>query len=53
MEDGAVVEEGPPSQLFANPRELRTRQFLAAISGNEQSSDQPLASMESVVTTDH
>jgi polar amino acid transport system permease protein len=53
MEDGAVVEEGPPSQLFANPRELRTRQFLAAISGNEQSSDQPPASMESVVTTDH
>ncbi len=28
MDNGEVVEEGPPSQLFANPRHERTRSFL-------------------------
>jgi ABC-type histidine transport system ATPase subunit len=27
-----VVEEGPPAQLFAHPREQRTREFLARLS---------------------
>jgi polar amino acid transport system ATP-binding protein len=29
MEGGRIVEQGPPEQLFANPREARTREFLS------------------------
>ncbi|MEM1503856.1 amino acid ABC transporter ATP-binding protein [Domibacillus sp. 8LH] len=28
MDGGVVVEEGPPEELFANPKEERTKQFL-------------------------
>ena len=28
MADGVIVEEGPPSQVLADPRDLRTREFL-------------------------
>ena len=28
LHDGRILEEGPPAQLFASPREERTRQFL-------------------------
>jgi len=31
MDQGAVVETGPPEQLFGNPREQRTRSFLAKV----------------------
>jgi polar amino acid transport system ATP-binding protein len=31
MDDGVVVEEGPPRQMFAEPREARTRAFLSRI----------------------
>jgi ABC-type polar amino acid transport system ATPase subunit len=31
MADGGWVEMGPPSELFTNPKEERTRQFLAHI----------------------
>lgn len=31
MADGNIVEQGPPSQLFDNPREARTRSFLRTI----------------------
>lgn len=31
MEDGMVVEEGTPKQIFANPKEERTKQFLSRI----------------------
>jgi polar amino acid transport system ATP-binding protein len=31
MDDGAVVEEGEPRSVFANPREPRTRAFLSKI----------------------
>ena len=29
MEDGQIVEEGSPSQIFENPQENRTREFLS------------------------
>ena len=29
MDNGVIVEQGPPSQIFHNPREDRTRRFLA------------------------
>ena len=29
MEDGQIVEEGSPSQIFENPQEKRTREFLS------------------------
>jgi polar amino acid transport system ATP-binding protein len=31
MDEGIVVEEGPPRQMFAEPREVRTRAFLSRI----------------------
>lgn len=31
LEKGIIVEEGAPSQLFDNPREARTREFLSSI----------------------
>jgi polar amino acid transport system ATP-binding protein len=31
MDDGVIVEEGPPSQLFVNPTHNRTREFLRQV----------------------
>jgi ABC-type polar amino acid transport system ATPase subunit len=31
MDDGRVIEEGHPREMFASPREERTRRFLSAI----------------------
>lgn len=31
MDNGNIVEDGPPSELFTNPRSPRTRQFLQSI----------------------
>jgi polar amino acid transport system ATP-binding protein len=31
LDDGQILEEGPPGQIFSEPREERTRQFLARI----------------------
>jgi polar amino acid transport system ATP-binding protein len=31
MDDGRIIEQGPPAELFANPREERTRAFLGKI----------------------
>jgi polar amino acid transport system ATP-binding protein len=31
LDDGVILEQGPPAQIFAEPRELRTRQFLNRI----------------------
>jgi ABC-type polar amino acid transport system ATPase subunit len=31
MDHGAIVEEGPPAQLFANPTHTRTREFLRQV----------------------
>ena len=33
MEGGGIVEEGPPAQVLGNPREGRTRAFIAGIFG--------------------
>jgi polar amino acid transport system ATP-binding protein len=34
MDQGVVVEEGPPGDVFANPKSDRLRAFLARFSGN-------------------
>jgi polar amino acid transport system ATP-binding protein len=34
MDDGLIVEEGPPSQLLDDPREERTKQFLGLVLGH-------------------
>ena len=31
MDDGRIIEEGPPEHFFEAPREERTKQFLSAI----------------------
>ncbi|MFZ5945288.1 MAG: ectoine/hydroxyectoine ABC transporter ATP-binding protein EhuA [Bacillota bacterium] len=31
MDDGRIVEEGPPTEIFSNPRHPRTREFLSKI----------------------
>jgi polar amino acid transport system ATP-binding protein len=31
LEDGQIIEEAPPEQLFTNPRDERTRRFLRSI----------------------
>jgi polar amino acid transport system ATP-binding protein len=31
LDGGVVVEQGPPQELFANPREQRTREFLSRL----------------------
>jgi polar amino acid transport system ATP-binding protein len=31
LDDGVIVEEGPPTELFANPEHERTRAFLSKI----------------------
>jgi polar amino acid transport system ATP-binding protein len=36
LEDGRIVEEGPPEQLFENPRQDRTAQFLDRITSMHQ-----------------
>lgn len=38
MEGGVVVEDGPPSEILANPKEERTRQFLSRIMNASESS---------------
>ena len=31
LDDGVILEEGPPAQIFTEPREERTKQFLQSI----------------------
>jgi polar amino acid transport system ATP-binding protein len=31
MDTGRIVEQGPPSAIFTNPKETRTREFLARV----------------------
>jgi polar amino acid transport system ATP-binding protein len=31
MDHGAIVEEGPPADIFGAPREARTRAFIAEL----------------------
>ena len=33
MDEGVIVEQGAPQELFANPRHERTRRFLSRIGG--------------------
>jgi len=33
MDGGVVVEEGPPKEVFGNPQQARTKQFLEKYSG--------------------
>ncbi|HEX2885699.1 amino acid ABC transporter ATP-binding protein [Vineibacter terrae] len=34
MEDGVIVEQGPPEQVFGAPQQARTRAFVARIDGH-------------------
>jgi polar amino acid transport system ATP-binding protein len=39
MENGVIVEEGPPTEIFRNPRHDRTRNFLARVNVYHQAAD--------------
>ncbi|MDD7973012.1 ABC transporter ATP-binding protein [Roseinatronobacter alkalisoli] len=41
MQKGRIVEQGPPSQIFTNPRSAYTRELVAAIPGESVQSLQP------------
>lgn len=40
MEGGVIVEEGPPEEIFTNPKEKRTREFLSRIMNDNASKDE-------------
>lgn len=40
MDDGVIVEQGTPAEVIDNPREERTRQFLARYQSENQCTDQ-------------
>ena len=31
LDDGVILEEGPPAQIFSSPREARTQEFLQRV----------------------
>jgi polar amino acid transport system ATP-binding protein len=33
LDQGRILEQGPPAEIFSHPREDRTRQFLARVLG--------------------
>jgi polar amino acid transport system ATP-binding protein len=33
LDQGRILEQGPPARIFATPREDRTRRFLARVLG--------------------
>jgi ABC-type histidine transport system ATPase subunit len=37
MEDGLIVEEGPPEQVLNNPKDPRTKQFMRRFQESQQS----------------
>lgn len=41
MEDGIVVEEGPPDQMFTQPQQERTRRFLRRLTEFSSAEHQP------------
>lgn len=41
MQKGRIVEQGPPSQIFTNPRSAYARELVAAIPGERAPSHQP------------
>jgi ABC-type polar amino acid transport system ATPase subunit len=41
MDDGRIVESGPPSQIFDNPQNPRTKAFLAAVLTHDVPGDAP------------
>jgi polar amino acid transport system ATP-binding protein len=43
LDAGSILEEAPPAQLFAEPREERTRQFLQRISARGEAVPPPTA----------
>jgi peptide/nickel transport system ATP-binding protein len=45
MQKGRIVEQGPPSQIFFNPRAAYTRELVAAIPG-QQTETRPAAAID-------
>ena len=45
MADGAIVEEGPPAEIFSNPKNERTIQFLRSVLQRRQDLGEETASL--------
>jgi polar amino acid transport system ATP-binding protein len=43
MDNGNIIEEGPPNQVFSKPRSPRTRQFLQSVLNRNGGSEQQLS----------
>jgi ABC-type polar amino acid transport system ATPase subunit len=47
MDGGRIVEEAPPDQLFSNPRQERTREFLRRVA-SRNTAPEPVVAMEPI-----
>ena len=42
MDEGVIIEEGSPEQLFSNPKNERTRSFLRSIVDREKTASEKI-----------
>jgi peptide/nickel transport system ATP-binding protein len=53
MHRGQIVEHGPPSQIFLNPKSAYTRELVSAIPGEQQSSARAVGSQSTLAGHSH
>jgi peptide/nickel transport system ATP-binding protein len=53
MHRGQIVEHGPPSQIFLNPKSAYTRELVSAIPGEQQSSARAVGNQSTLAGHSH